>query len=50
MEEEEEEEEEGDTFELEIIVKDPEKVGDGMGAYISYNVITKTTIAILQEL
>ena len=42
--EEQEEEEEGDTFELEISVSDPEKVGDGMGAYIAYTVSTKTTI------
>ena len=44
QEEEEEEEEEGDTFELDISVTNPEKVGDGMGAYIAYNVVTKTTM------
>lgn len=42
--EEEEEEEERDTFELTITVTNPEKVGDGMGAYIAYNVLTKTTM------
>ena len=50
MEEEvEEEDEEGDTFELEITVKDPEKVGEGMGAYIAYNVVTKTTMPSFQS-
>ena len=43
-EEEEEEEESGDTFDLEITVTNPEKVGDGMGAYIAYNVNTKTSM------
>lgn len=43
-EEEEEEDEGGDTFELDITVKDPEKVGDGMGAYIAYSVTTKTSM------
>ena len=43
-EEEEEEEESGDRFELDISISDPEKVGEGMGAYIAYNVTTKTTM------
>lgn len=43
-EEEEEEEEEEDTFEMEITVTDPMKIGEGMGAYIAYNVATKTTM------
>lgn len=43
-EEEEEEEEGGDQFELEISISDPEKVGEGMGAYIAYNVTTKTSM------
>ena len=44
-EEEEEEEDEGeDTFDFEITVKNPEKVGEGMGAYIAYSVITKTSM------
>ena len=43
-EDEEEEEESGDRFELDISISDPEKVGEGMGAYIAYNVTTKTTM------
>ena len=31
-------------YELEITVSHPEKVGDGMGAYIVYSITTKTTI------
>ena len=41
---EEEEEEGGDTFELEISLGNPEKVGDGMGAYMTFSVTTKTTM------
>ena len=33
-----------DQYELDITVSNPEKVGDGMGAYILYSVTTKTTI------
>ena len=44
VQEEEEEEESGDQFELDISISDPEKVGEGMGAYIAYNVTTKTTM------
>ena len=43
-EEEEEEEESGDQFKLDVSISDPEKVGEGMGAYIAYNVTTKTTM------
>ena len=43
-EDEEEEEESGDMFEMDISISDPEKVGEGMGAYIAYNVTTKTTM------
>lgn len=43
-EEEEEEEEGGDTYEIEISVTNPAKVGDGMGAYIAYEVLTRTTM------
>ena len=42
--EEEEEEEGGDTFELDITVANPEKVGEGMSSYISYSIKTKTTM------
>lgn len=40
----EEEAERMDQYELDITVSNPEKVGDGMGAYILYSVTTKTTI------
>ncbi|XP_061510321.1 sorting nexin-2 isoform X1 [Anopheles gambiae] len=33
----------GDTF-IEIVVADPQKVGDGMGSYLAYKVSTKTNI------
>lgn len=42
--EEEEEEEGGDTFDLTIKVSSPEKVGDGMSAYMTYTVSTTTTM------
>lgn len=42
--EEEEEEESGDTFELDITVANPEKMGEGMSSYISYSIKTKTTM------
>uniref|UniRef100_A0A8B9HPV3 Sorting nexin-2 n=2 Tax=Astyanax mexicanus TaxID=7994 RepID=A0A8B9HPV3_ASTMX len=39
-----EEEESGDTFELNIAVTNPEKMGDGMNAYMTYKVSTQTTL------
>ncbi|XP_053675528.1 sorting nexin-2 [Anopheles nili] len=36
-------EEAGDTF-IEIVVADPQKVGDGLGSYLAYKVSTKTNI------
>ena len=39
-----EEQEGGDEFEINITITDPQKIGDGMGAYMAYKVITKTTI------
>ncbi|XP_042616377.1 sorting nexin-1-like isoform X1 [Cyprinus carpio] len=39
-----EEEESGDQFELNIAVTNPEKIGDGMNAYMSYKVSTRTTL------
>lgn len=38
------EEDEFDSFELSIVVSNPEKFGDGMGAYMTYNIATKTTM------
>lgn len=43
-EEEEEEEEDEDAFDVQICVTNPEKVGEGMSAYIAYTIQTKTTI------
>ncbi|XP_072527651.1 sorting nexin-1 [Salminus brasiliensis] len=39
-----EEEESGDTFELNIAVTNPEKMGEGMNAYMTYKVSTQTTL------
>jgi sorting nexin-1/2 len=36
--------EDTEQYELEITVSHPEKVGDGMGAYIVYSITTKTTV------
>jgi sorting nexin-1/2 len=45
----EEEEEDLQQYELEITVSDPEKVGDGMGAYIVYYITTKTTMPVFKS-
>jgi sorting nexin-1/2 len=39
----EEDEEEADKF-LEITLSDPAKVGDGMGSYMVYKILTKVII------
>ncbi|XP_065126295.2 sorting nexin-2 [Paramisgurnus dabryanus] len=44
--EEDEDEENRDTFDIQISVSDPEKVGDGMNAFMVYKVSTKTSLAI----
>ncbi|MGH0177906.1 UNVERIFIED_CONTAM: hypothetical protein FKN15_007612 [Acipenser sinensis] len=44
-----EEEANGDSFDMEIVVSDPEKVGDGMNAYMAYKVTTKTSLTIFNE-
>ncbi|KAM6329521.1 sorting nexin-2 isoform 4-T4 [Alca torda] len=41
-----EEEANGDLFDIEINVSDPEKVGDGMNAYMAYRVTTKLPRAV----
>ncbi|KAL0967899.1 hypothetical protein UPYG_G00259400 [Umbra pygmaea] len=46
--EEEEEEESGDRFELNISITNPEKVGDGMNAYMAYKVSTQTTLPMFR--
>ncbi|XP_031725280.1 sorting nexin-1a [Anarrhichthys ocellatus] len=46
---EEEEEEQGDKFEIAISVKDPEKIGDGMNAYMAYKVTTQTPLPMFRN-
>ncbi|XP_016374590.1 sorting nexin-2-like, partial [Sinocyclocheilus rhinocerous] len=45
----EDEEENRDTFDIQISVSDPEKVGDGMNAYMVYKVLTKTSLSIFSR-
>ncbi|XP_032379794.1 sorting nexin-1a [Etheostoma spectabile] len=47
--EEEEEEEQGDKFEIGVSVKDPEKIGDGMNAYMAYKLTTETQLAMFRN-
>lgn len=44
-----EEEANGDIFDIEIGVSDPEKVGDGMNAYMAYRVTTKTSLSMFSK-
>ncbi|KAJ6664110.1 hypothetical protein lerEdw1_008325 [Lerista edwardsae] len=44
-----EEEEQEDQFELTVGVSDPEKIGDGMNAYVAYKVSTQTTLPIFRN-
>ncbi|KAM4616555.1 sorting nexin-2 isoform 1-T2 [Polymixia lowei] len=44
-----EEEEGGDSFDMLISVSDPEKVGDGMNAYMAYKVTTKTSMSLFKS-
>uniref|UniRef100_U3J845 Sorting nexin-2 n=3 Tax=Anas TaxID=8835 RepID=U3J845_ANAPP len=44
-----EEEANGDMFDIEINVSDPEKVGDGMNAYMAYRVTTKTSLSMFHK-
>uniref|UniRef100_A0A7N4NTF8 Sorting nexin-2 n=1 Tax=Sarcophilus harrisii TaxID=9305 RepID=A0A7N4NTF8_SARHA len=44
-----EEEANGDVFDIEIGVSDPEKVGDGMNAYMAYRVTTKTSLSMFNK-
>ncbi|XP_068578939.1 sorting nexin-1a [Cebidichthys violaceus] len=46
---EEEEEEQEDKFEIAISVKDPEKIGDGMNAYMAYKVTTQTPLPMFRN-
>ncbi|XP_071348630.1 sorting nexin-1a [Trachinotus anak] len=47
--EEEEEEEQEDKFDIFVSVKDPEKIGDGMNAYMAYKVSTQTTLSMFRN-
>uniref|UniRef100_A0A3Q1EC67 Sorting nexin-1 n=1 Tax=Acanthochromis polyacanthus TaxID=80966 RepID=A0A3Q1EC67_9TELE len=47
--EEEEEAELDDKFEVLVSVKDPEKIGDGMNAYMAYKVSTQTTLPMFRN-
>ncbi|KAK9521923.1 hypothetical protein VZT92_018427 [Zoarces viviparus] len=44
-----EEEEGGDSFDMHISVSDPEKVGDGMNAYMAYKVSIKTSMSLFKS-
>ncbi|KAK3526438.1 hypothetical protein QTP70_025470 [Hemibagrus guttatus] len=44
-----EEEEKEDKFDLNISVTNPEKVGDGMNAYMAYRVSTQTTLPMFRS-
>uniref|UniRef100_A0A096M1A6 Sorting nexin-2 n=1 Tax=Poecilia formosa TaxID=48698 RepID=A0A096M1A6_POEFO len=44
-----EEEEGGDSFDVHISVSDPEKIGDGMNAYMAYKVTTKTSMSLFKQ-
>nr|XP_046249814.1 sorting nexin-1a isoform X2 [Scatophagus argus] len=46
---EEEEEELEDKFDVSVSVKDPEKIGDGMNAYMAYKVTTQTTLPMFRN-
>ncbi|XP_030621798.1 sorting nexin-1 [Chanos chanos] len=43
------EEESGDKFELNIAVTNPEKMGDGMNAYMTYKVSTQTSLPMFRS-
>lgn len=47
--EEEEEEEQDDKFEIFVSVKDPEKIGDGMNAYMAYKVTTQSQLPMFRN-
>ena len=39
----------GDTFDINIKISDPIKVGDGMSAYMAYSVTTQTSISTFRS-
>ncbi|XP_019955137.2 sorting nexin-1 [Paralichthys olivaceus] len=44
-----EDEEAKDSFDLDVAVTNPEKVGDGMNAYVAYKVSTRTSLAMFSS-
>lgn len=48
-EEDEDEQESRDTLDIQISVSDPEKVGDGMNAYMVYKVTTKSCLSVFSR-
>ncbi|XP_042275686.1 sorting nexin-1-like isoform X1 [Thunnus maccoyii] len=44
-----EEEEARDSFDVDVAVTNPEKVGDGMNAYVTYKVSTRTSLAMFRN-
>ncbi|KAL7406752.1 hypothetical protein ABVT39_025730 [Epinephelus coioides] len=44
-----EEEEARDSFDVDVAVTNPEKVGDGMNAYVAYKVSTRTSLAMFKN-
>nr|XP_025042992.1 sorting nexin-1 [Pelodiscus sinensis] len=44
-----EEEEQEDKFDLTVGVSDPEKIGDGMNAYVAYTVSTQTSLPMFRS-
>ncbi|KAG8510291.1 Sorting nexin-1 [Galemys pyrenaicus] len=44
-----EEEEQEDQFDLTVGITDPEKIGDGMNAYVAYKVTTQTSLPIFRS-
>ncbi|XP_032480372.1 sorting nexin-1 isoform X4 [Phocoena sinus] len=44
-----EEEEEEDQFDLTVGITDPEKIGDGMNAYVAYKVTTQTSLPMFRS-
>ncbi|KAM9410162.1 sorting nexin-1-like [Pholidichthys leucotaenia] len=43
------EEEAKDSFDVDVAVTNPEKVGDGMNAYVAYKVSTRTSLAMFRS-
>ncbi|XP_074521827.1 sorting nexin-1-like [Halichoeres trimaculatus] len=44
-----EEDEARDSFDVDVAVTNPEKVGDGMNAYVAYKVSTRTSLAMFRN-